>query len=648
MKNYKNNRNISVFFLTILLAFTGCTDVLDLDPKDKIDGDRLFKDPEGVKQYMANLYYQLPIEDFNYCPYSNEFGFNVTNKANYNTNGIIMDTYTLDGVHSDWHIGVTANDFQWWTEGYELNRDVNLLIDEIPHLNVSDEERKLLIGESSFIRAYLYFGLAKRYGGVPLIKETQEYIPGKVDDLKVPRSTEKETWDFILEECDKAIANLPEDASAWGNYDRRATKWAALALKSRAALHAASLAKYWKNATLSGTAVSQGLVGIDESEADRYYSECIKASHEIMASGKFSLYRPEPADPKEAAENYQALFETPYVASEETIFLKGFVRPGQGTAHNYDIWYNPNQTTFSWPHPGRFNPTLDLVDMYEDYTKPGESAPIITLENGQIDNGGYHRLRSYRKFDSPEEIFRNKDARFFASINYPGGVWKGETLIIQGGLVKPTGEAIVDVDDSYEHNGLTYYTYGADNALKYSGFSNYGFGNMTRTGFLMRKFLSEKVNVTPTWNQSITDYIDMRYAEVLLNYAEAVVESGYTADNAQVKAAKAINDIRRRAGHTTEIPLTLENVLRERRVELAFENKHFWDLIRRREFHEAFDGGKQRLGLMPLLDLRGDKPQYIMVRTRIRYAYAVNFLPYQYYRSIPGIGSSGLIQNPQY
>lgn len=81
----------------------------------------------------------------------------------------------------------------------------------------------------------------RRYGGVPLVKELQEY-EGDVEILKVPRSTEKESWDYVLELFDKAIENLPQ---SWSDNQRRATVWAAYAYKSRAALHAASIAKYW-------------------------------------------------------------------------------------------------------------------------------------------------------------------------------------------------------------------------------------------------------------------------------------------------------------------------------------------------------------------------------------------------------------------
>ena len=71
--------------------------------------------------------------------------------------------------------------------------------------------------------------------------------------------------------------------------------------------------------------------------------------------------------------------------------------------------------------------------------------------------------------------------------------------------------------------------------------------------------------------------------------------------------------MRKRAAHTTEVDLTLDNVLRERRIELAFENKGYWDLIRRRDFHSEFDN-RRKMALVPMIDLRGEKPQYIFVR----------------------------------
>lgn len=627
-----------IITLIVLMSLTGCSDFLDLQPKSKVPGETLFSDPEGVKLYMANLYYQLPIEDFTYIPAN---GFN-SNTGDLLTTSIVSAMYTDEACNSERTIGAGGAS-QWWVAGYELNRDLNLLTAMIPTLDITEKERESLIGESSFIRAYIYFALVKRYGGVSIINDVQEYN-GDIESLKVPRSTEKDSWDFVLEECDKAIKSLPE---SWEGGQRRATKWAALALKSRAALHAASIAKYWDKAPLSGDAVDQKLVGIARSEANRYYEASIKAAEAIINSGVFSLYMAEPEDPESAAENYRQLFEDPNNAPSEAIFIKGYALPGVGKSHNYDIWFNPNQTSFGWPHPGRMCPVLDLVDVYESYGSHGKSTPIVTTEDGNIeDYNGFNKQSRYLRFDSPTDIFKNKDARLFATMILPYTKWKDQTIIIQAGLVKPDGEALIEVKNKYEHNGVVYHTYGAEDVLQYSGFDTYG-GNMTRTGFGFKKFLNEKINVTPAWNNSITDFMDMRYAEVLLNYAEAVVESGYTDGNAHEKATKALNDIRKRAGHKDIIPLTLENVLRERQVELSFENKRNWDLLRRREFHEKFNNRRLK-ALLPLLDLRGDKPQYIFVRRYVSRLDQVTFDPRNYYLEIPGVNTTGLVQNPQY
>lgn len=628
-----------ILLIVFIIFFTGCDDdFLDRSPMDKIDGEAMFSDPEGVKVYMANLYYQLPIEDYTYF----RDGFNF-NPSDPNNGGFAPAMTTDEAVHSGWSDLVRDWDFTWWEPAFELIRDINILAEEIPELEISDLEREKLTGEVAFLRAFAYYGLAKRYGGVPIIDELQVYN-GDLESVKVPRSTEKETWDFVLKQCDIASEMLP---SSWSEGQRRGTKWAALALKSRAALHAASVAKYWNEAPLSGEAVNQGLVGMSASEAARYYEECIKASAELINNGGFGLYEPNPSNPEEAAINYQKIFEDPNSVLGEAIFIKGFAIPGTNTGHNYDIWYVPNQLANGWPHPGRMNPTLELVDSYENYAQPGQSFPIVTTEDGNVnDYSGFDPGKSYLRFNDPFEIFEGKDARLWATAVLPGTSFKGTEIIIQAGLVKPDGEAIIETKDSYSHGGVTYHTFGASDWPQYSGFDTYG-ENMTRTGFSLKKFLKSDEPVVPSWNQSTTDWIEFRYPEILLNYAEAVVENNYTQDNAMTKAENYLNSIRKRAGHTVEIPLTLENILRERKVELAFENKRYWDLVRRREYHKIFDNSTKH-ALLPLLDLRVDPPQYIFVRKEVSRHPNRTFLPKRYYKPIPGIGTNELVQNPQF
>jgi hypothetical protein len=249
----------------------------------------------------------------------------------------------------------------------------------------------------------------------------------------------------------------------------------------------------------------------------------------------------------------------------------------------------------------------------------------------------------------PYDIFKDKDARLWATVVLPGTEWKGVTINIQAGYIQPDGTPVIEADKaSIVVDGVTYHTFGADAWKSYSGFDQQHLAEMTRTGFSFKKFLSPApVDGNKDLGYSTNDWMEFRYAEVLLNYAEAVVESGYTADNAQSTARNAVNATRRRAGHTVDIPLTLENVLRERRVELAFENKRWWDLIRRREFHEVFNNTVQK-ALCPVLDLREGTPQYIFVRKYIIREIPLTFDPRMYYSPIPGIGSNDLVQNPQY
>jgi len=629
-----------LFTATLLLLFFGCEDVLELEPTDKLSAEALFSDPEGVKLYMANLYYQLPVEDFTYIHRTQDgYTFN-WNGVNPNNGGFVQAMHTDIAVHSEFAAGVSANNWgHWWDDGYQLIRDVNTLIKVIPDLDINEQERELLVGETAFIRAYSYFALAKRYGGVPLITEAQEYTTD-VESLRVPRSTEEDTWKFVMEECQKAADNLLEGDGS----QRRATKWAALALKSRAALHAASLAKHWENYPLSGEAVEKGLVGMDASLANFFYQECIDASEAIMNSGTFELFRPNPSSPEEAAENYRVLFENPNNAPQEAIFIKGSAIIGNNhTANNYEIWYNPNQLANGWPHPGRYNPTLEWADLFETYDNPGVSTKLSTVTDGNEDYEGFDVNKDYIKYDTPNDVYKGKDARLWGTAILPGTIWKNTEIVIQAGYVEPDGTAKLLQGGSTTVNGERYYTYGSASASGHSGFNPAG-GNHTRTGMGFKKFLNEPVDVNPAWNQGTLDFMDFRYAEILLNYAEAVVESG---QGDAGKARQAINDIRRRAGHTTDIELSLENVLRERTVELCFENKRFYDLIRRREFHEVFNV-RERHALLPVLDLREDPPKYIMVRDVVPRLGPKTFEPRWYYRSIPGRGSNGLVNNPLY
>ncbi|WP_199768722.1 RagB/SusD family nutrient uptake outer membrane protein [Sphingobacterium sp. HMA12] len=650
----------SMLFLGIMSWTTACTDILDVEPNNKVPADKVLNSEEGVAMHMANLYGRLPVEDFSYA-IDKGFSLGIGN-TNPNNGGRSAAHASDEAMHSEFNDDVDEGFNFWegyidgdgtyknWRGIYTLIRDINGLIETIPTLTkISNDEKLKLEGEAAFLRAFTYYALAKRYGGVPLIKEMQVYN-GSVEDLKVPRSTEKETWDFILSDCDIAAEKLSDSPSD----TRRANKWIALALKSRAALYAASVAKFTHApyVSFSGPAVDLKLVGIDASEADRYYSECIAASSEIIKSGHYGLYGADPATKEEAINNYKQMFENPnsvLSGVKEPMFIKGYTS-GTVLAHNYDIWYRPNQTANGWPHPGRMNPTLDLVDAYEDYTDNGLGASTAVktrVDGNESTYGGFDKNVQYYAFpiDKPYELFENKDARLWATMILPGTSWKDNKIIIQGGIIKPDGSYIFRTDASVTGlDGKTYYTYGAEKANQYSGFSPVG-GNYTRSGFLLRKFLQEKETVTAEWNKGANDWIEFRYAEVLLNYAEAAAEKFAATGEDKTMGKKALNEVRKRAAHKDEIGLTVDNVRKERLVEFAFENKRRWDLNRWRTYHKLFENRMKR-SLVPFLDLRGATPKYIFVRMNPPGYNNQTYTYSRYYRQIPGIGSNGLVQNP--
>ena len=240
----------------------------------------------------------------------------------------------------------------------------------------------------------------------------------------------------------------------------------------------------------------------------------------------------------------------------------------------------------------------------------------------------------------------------FAWVMLPGSKFKDITLNCQGGLVKPDGTKIfyTKAGSAVGPDGVTYYPFGTTDAIGFSCFGQMGTlqsSNGSSTGFVIKKFLQEKTTPTPSrYHGSTNDYIVFRLAEIYLNYAEAAIESG---QGDPALAAQYLNAIRKRAAHKDNIPATIANILKERQVELCFEQRRYWDLIRRREFHVAFNGSKRK-SLVPAIDLRVNPPKYIFIRVNNYYDEQSNGITWNtatsYYRSIPGISANNLIQNP--
>ena len=593
---------ILVSALVMALSFYSC-DYLDVPPINIIQDDAIFNSESGITSYMTTLYYDLPIEDFRYT----QQGFNVSGKGQGrlpNVSGEAMCS-SSDDIS-------TIGDGTWWgCWDYGKIRRVNYFLKNFPAYKSNFQNTVLAdawMGKAHFIRAYCYFAMVKRYGGVPILREPQEYV-GDIESLKVPRDTEKACYDFIAEDLDEAFRLLPDNEEILGK--GRATKYAALALKSRAMLYAGSIARY-------GTVDLNGLVGIDKALANDYFELAYKAVKELEKSKRFSLYRKNSDKEKNFAELFLA------EDSPENIFCKYFQR--NVNAHGWDVYFVPYQyrgNGFS----SNMNPTLEFVEMFEH-------------KDGTPANFAERAKDTY--FDDPSELFQNMDARFGGSIIYPNAIFKGEPCSIQKGLIIEDGSKKENATNYEEavytaNDGQVYHIVGK------SGSGNYS-GNMT--GFFMRKYLNENMPQSEVIeNYSEQHWIEFRYAEALLNGAEAAVEMGQHLDDALLW----INDIRSRANikQLSLSDLTVDKVRHERRIELAFENHTYWDLRRWRIADKEIET-KQYTGLCPYFDI--NKQKYIFEEVAAN-KYYYTFDVKMYYERIPDgeiAKNEKLKQNPYY
>ena len=597
--------------IALSFSFVACEALFDNLEGDmsKLDGEYLASSEAGLSRMMASLYASLPMGAF-------AEGDKSTDNA------------------SDTHNAYISNSTpSFWS--YTTMRNANLLIKTVQESyeagNISEEMCNLYIAEVRFVRAYYYFGMVRQYGGVPIVTEVldDKYDGGENLGLYIPRSTEKETWDFVLEEFQAAADALPE-VRADGPY--RATKWAALGLKARAALYAASVSRYWKDAQIPSCApVNEELTFMKADYADEYYTTCIKACEDIIKSGKFSLYNPEPKSVEEAVSGLTDLFLKKQDC--EWIFGRSFDSGVEGATNSFDLKNSPNQVAYTaqtgvWKF-GCYNVNADVVDLYDNYTDTygRTDGTIVTRTDGNEEwiSGVYETYKKassaadaipFKVYDKLNEPFANKDARFQAWVIYPGINFRKTDIVIQGGLWDSKGLKLCGaLADSTSIDGKGYFMYGNKNKedLNVSGFHLRGDankGSYYTTGFGIRKFLDPKTAV----QYSLNPWYDVRYTEILLNYCEAIVERD--GDNAG-KSKEYLNAIRRRAYFQDQVDATLENVLKERRVELMFEDDRSMTLHRRREFYRPNSKQTDEMrthAIIPVLYAKNGKPQYIFMR----------------------------------
>lgn len=626
-------KKIRIFILAsvaLMFSTVSCMDSFsDIEATNKVLSEDVWNDPAAITGILANMYNSMVIEDFSYfygdyswrsmdlAAMSDECTAGFQKEPAFDQyNGVFEypDEFLGNYIYIQGNQGGEGIVRSVYPEAYKLIRNCNDFLFRIIDAPMNDEEKKITIGEVKFLRAYAYFTLVKRYGGVPLIDEPQKYTDEEsLMDLQVPRSTEEQIYNFIIKDSKDAAEALPSTRST-DIY--RITKAGALALCSRAALYAGSIAKY-------GTLSLGKLTGIESSKADDFFQIAYDAAQSILSMNQYSLFDQIP----DRQQNFNKLFVTK--GNGEYIFEKIF-DVATGLGNSYDKKHLP----YSFCRWGSITPTYEMIEAFENIDG---SKNLINLE------------QSYETID---EIFQGRDPRLLASVYAPGSQLLGSSMQFQRGLILKDGSKFYAQSAPGASYALEVYI-DPETQRKDTIFGKDGgtyTGDASKTGFYVRKFVNENLKSEAQWDfgKTETPFPIFRLAEVYLNLAEAAVEMG----THQAEAFAAIKAIRDRAGVTTPFSIVdIEKVRHERRVELAFENHRFWDLKRWHIAHlSAEEGGLNGFrgkGLHPFFDLRTRK--YVFdIATDLPKRQRV-FTEKNYYTKFSGNdmnSNPSLIQNP--
>lgn len=626
----KSTYILLTFFLLSGILVSCKKDFLDIPPKNIVQDKDLFSNEAGMTVYLSRMYSQMPFEDFKYSPARQFFDdWLVTPGANEGSS-LGRDAGTAMTAEG------TARNGPYWGRAFNLLRDANYLLETLPEYqsNFDESGYNHFIGEAYFARAMVFYALAKRYGGVPLITSVLRYPDKAAEELDIPRSTEEETWNQVLSDFDSAAANLSTESPKRGY----ANKYVAWGFKSEAMLFAGSVAKY-NRITGFGDKTNVRVIGFDPNTAaeasKKYFKEAYAAAREVMKSGIYSLYKKKwSATDKEA--QYQNMVDLFFDnSSPENIYIKEYKYPD--LVHGYDAYNIPRQLMGGNGYSAGNAPTLDFVELFDGFDKNPDGTIKV------FDNDGKYLL-----FDKVTDLFANAEPRLKAYVILPGEVFKGEEIEIRRGIF--TGDATNGISplkvvnggapdyalsgpsnynqvDAYtakgafagnkslflSQNSTTHETVTLPNGVTMNAAGKSGPFTSDQTGaitgFSVRKWLNPNMPQSLVLEARSEQYfILMRYAEILLNAAEAAVEltlageSVPDGDNLEQIATDAIRDIRERAGAD---PLTgpvsgqtgLDIVRRERKKELAFEHKILWDIRRWRTQHsEVLNGFTQSDG----------------------------------------------------
>ena len=525
---------IACFLATVIYS---CSDVLNQAPDGKISLEEVFGDNDKTMYYLNTcysginakgcLYFFWSRGPVNWCDDSwDADDLDVSWAASrryYDGNASASD------FPANYNAGDSGNESVSWARSFQRIRNCAVFLQNIPNAKVNSEsDRSRWTAEAHILRAYYYSELLMWFGcSLPIIREPYTY---DADFSKVERSSFHDVVEFIVEDCDAALAceelpwRITTDSEAM-----RMTKAVAWAIKSRMTLFAASPLyndgnNYWEEAYSVNKAAVQAL----ESNGYALYDKLNQAA----VWGDEKAYLPT------AASQY---------------FNEYFCNSGAYAADPAD-----KETIYQL----RDGANLDLAKPYldEQHLKPNYNSSNTTYDK-----------------NNP---YANRDPRFYATVYYNGSKrycnWSTEAekkSFENLGQGKGENVRIITTWDAYEDAEGNI----INSPEPLMGRSMTG-RTPTRTGYFQRKFLHPNSGVEMRLNGA--RHKDYRLAEIYLNFAEAAMEAGHTDE-----AITYVNKVRARAG-MPGLPAGLsgenlrQRIHNERRVEFALEGNRYFDVRR--------------------------------------------------------------------
>ena len=466
----------------MLLFGSSCSDdFIDLTPPASITDDVYYTEAEhfltGSNRFYTNL-------------------ITWGDQGIYASHGSDLVGYTEDGTMQEYSRGIlqAPESDSEYSDAYSAIRDMNLLLQRAEDYDGTESIAEY-VAATKFHRAYQYFNLVKRFGGVTLVTDP---LDTDSEELYAPRNSRYEVVAQILADLDGAIADLPTEQDIQSADKAKISKWAAMALKADVLLHEATFMKYVGTSTDGdGTSVGAGSAGYDDSKINTYLAEAVTLTNTVMTQGGFELWDHnsdlflEDEDGNVIATDLSSNFlfnledggSNPGGYDKES--NKEFIFYAK-----YDFVYRQAGTLVSHVYEGRMKPSRKMVDLF------------LCTDGLPIDQSPL-----FQGYDTASDEYQNRDLRMKAYFTY--------------------------------HKTLGQLPIAEDNPL--NGTNNFGYRNS--------KFMSWNWGTTDAYRATKTESYDMpiiRLAEVYLMYAEALYELNGTLTDGEMN--ESINLVKARAG----------------------------------------------------------------------------------------------------